>query len=99
LEDVLDVRDLRHAALSHEQLGRHSVVAGLAKRRVVSLMYSCTPQISEMTSTIGWPEPLAGRASYIGTLTPPTGTVWSPATNPSVSVLIAWASTVSTLIA
>ena len=33
------------------------------KRRVESLMYSWTPQISEITSTIGWSLPVAGRAS------------------------------------
>src|SRR5712664_1529075 len=60
-------------------------------------MYSCTPQISEMTRTIGWLLPLAGRASYTGTSKPATGILESPAARPSVSVLIACARTVSTL--
>ncbi len=34
-----------------------------AKRRAQSLMYSCTPQISETTSRIGWLVKLSGRAS------------------------------------
>jgi hypothetical protein len=45
---------------------------------------------------MGWSLPVAGRASYTGTLTPATGTCWSPATSPCVSVLMACARTVST---
>src|SRR5215813_2205244 len=59
-------------------------------------MYSWTPQISEITSTIGVSLPDAGRASYTGISYVPILTTWSPATIPSVSVLIAWASTLST---
>src|SRR5215470_1095214 len=40
----------------------------LAKRRVQSLTHSCTPQISERTSTMGKLLPEAGRAAYTGML-------------------------------
>ena len=66
LQDVLDVRELRHPALAFEELGRDRIVARLGEPPRAIRTYSCAPQISEITSRIAWSFPVAGRASYTG---------------------------------
>ena len=59
----------------------------------MSLMYSWTPKISSMTSTVGNGPVPSGRAEYAGRSPLSVGIVVSPATMPAASVWIACAST------
>jgi hypothetical protein len=52
-------------------------------------MCSCTPKISEITSTIGKRSPFAGRARYAGIAKPLESIVTEPASRPSVLVATA----------
>src|SRR5690606_32029822 len=52
-------------------------------------MYSCTPKISLITSTVGSDLPPWGAARYAGMLPPETGICTSPACRPSAEVRMA----------